>query len=259
VLPREPAPTTAPVWVSGAWWRTRLVIDGRVVRHPGPALWLQDGDCYVDLRGPGPSPLDGPRVFAGTTAWSAPYLRWFHEADSVPGRHDDVGRLARRGDVALVESGVVRTATGTVPYRERWERVAGEGRVTVRRVGDGFLARAEVPLPLELRVGGGMRRRRRATLDPAAGPRASGQGWDAPDAGDPELVDELPASPGASGAREPSPPSGGSEPPPHPDGSEPPPHPHVLQPSSAHDPTVRPWSVEPLGRSVFRPQFREIP
>lgn len=168
MLAREPAPAASPRWVSGAWWRTRLVLDGRVVRHPGPALWLQDGDCYVDLRGPGPSPLDGPRVFAGTTSWSAPHLRWHHVSDSAFGDHADIGRLARRGDETLVETGVVRTGLGSVSYRERWERVATSSAVTIEQRGTAFVVRTDRPLLLELRIGGRGRPPTSSDLSPHA-------------------------------------------------------------------------------------------
>jgi hypothetical protein len=141
-----------PNWLSGAWWRTRLVIGGRVVRHAGTALWLQDGASYVDLRGPGPTGLDGPRIFAGRTSWAAPHLRWHHLLDSLPASDPDLGRIARRGDQVLVESGVFPGPEGVLAYRERWERLLPPDGVRIRLDDQGVLVSTAWPLPLELRV-----------------------------------------------------------------------------------------------------------
>lgn len=143
---------SAPNWLSGAWWRTRLVVDGRVVHRPGPALWVQDGERFVDLRGPGSGALDGPRVMAGTVSWDPPLLWWHHAVDSAPEGRDDIGRILRRGDRVLVESGLVASAHGPVPYRERWERLDGPIRPSVRRDRRGFVVRTATPVPLELRI-----------------------------------------------------------------------------------------------------------
>jgi hypothetical protein len=143
---------SVPNWLSGAWWRTRLVVDGRVVRRPGPALWVQDGERFVDLRGPGSGALDGPRVMAGTVSWDPPLLWWHHAVDSAPEERDDIGRILRRGDRVLVETGLVGSAHGPVPYRERWERLDGPIRPSVRRDRRGFVVRTATPLPLELRI-----------------------------------------------------------------------------------------------------------
>jgi hypothetical protein len=150
-----PEPTSSPAvpdWLQGAWWRTRVVVDGRVVRRPGPALWIQDGERFVDLRGPGPSALDGPRVMAGTVTWEPPHLRWHHAVDSAGDSGDDVGRLLRRGEQVVVETGTLAAAGGTVPYRERWERLAGQERPSIRLDDRGFVVTADTPLRLELRI-----------------------------------------------------------------------------------------------------------
>ncbi|MFC0081261.1 hypothetical protein ACFFRE_03685 [Aciditerrimonas ferrireducens] len=152
-----PAPASiregpVPDWLSGAWWRTRLVIAGRVVRHAGTALWLQDGTSFLDLRGPGPTGLDGPRIFAGRTSWAPPHLRWHHLLDSLPADDPDVGRIARRDDQVLVESGIFPGPEGTLAYRERWERLLGPDELSIRLDDQGVLVRAARPLPLELRV-----------------------------------------------------------------------------------------------------------
>jgi len=145
-------PAAVPDWLRGAWWRTRLVVDGRVVRRPGPALWVQDGDRFVDLRGPGPSVLDGPRVMAGTVSWEPPHLRWHHAVDSAGDGGDDVGRLVRRGDRVMIETGVVASTRGLVPYRERWERLDGPTPPSIRLDANRFVVRADTPLPLELHI-----------------------------------------------------------------------------------------------------------
>lgn len=144
--------STVPDWLNGAWWRTRAVVDGRVVHRPGPALWVQDGQQFVDVRGPGPSPLDGPRVVAGVVSWEPPFLRWHHVVDSAPEDRDDVARIARRGETILLENGMMTTARGSVAYHERWQRLGAEHAPTVRRDQAGFVVLVAAPLPLELRI-----------------------------------------------------------------------------------------------------------
>lgn len=142
-----------PSWLSGGWQRSRLVIAGRVVRRAGCALWLQDSSSFVDLRGPGPTGLDGPRIFAGRTTWASPELRWHHLLDSLrEADTEDVGRITRRDDQVLVESGLFPGPDGPIAYRERWERLLRPDEVAIRIDSDGVLVHAGRPLPMELRI-----------------------------------------------------------------------------------------------------------
>lgn len=151
--PGPPERPSAPDWLSGAWWRTRLVLDGRVVRHAGIAVWVHDGASFLDLRGPGPTGLCGPRIFAGTTSWAAPHLRWHHRFDSVAGVEDlDVGRVVLRNGGELVATGVFPGPDGSLSYRERWDRLLGPSDVTVRVDASGVHATSSRPLPLEIRL-----------------------------------------------------------------------------------------------------------
>lgn len=122
---------------TGAWRRTSIAVDGADPVVGAEVRWVQAGDHYADLRIP-VAPEEPPVCFAGTTTWDDPDLRWAHELDLDPAGGEDVGAITDDGD-DLVETGSFERDGRTVPYVERWERLAG---------GDGAvlaLERADVP------------------------------------------------------------------------------------------------------------------
>ncbi len=117
----------------GAWTRHRLIVDGARCREPSQVLWLQTGGCYADIRLPasahpicagGPEAVFArPAAFAGTAFWHPPIMRWQHQLDSLRDQTVESNPLHFEGDL-LVESGFLRWAGLTIPFREEWRRLS---------------------------------------------------------------------------------------------------------------------------------------
>jgi hypothetical protein len=118
----------------GAWTRHRLIVDGVRVTDQSEVLWLQTGDCYADIRVPGSvhsirsggpeAVFARPAAFAGTAFWHPPVMIWQHQLDSLRDQTIESSPLHFEGDV-LVESGSLRWAGLTIPFREEWRRLSG--------------------------------------------------------------------------------------------------------------------------------------
>jgi hypothetical protein len=112
---------TVPRRFVGAWARERLEVDGRLVAGAGPAVWVEAGGTYVDVRGPGT--IASGTSFGGRSSWRAPMFTWHHDVDlgPVPVRPDR-GALTVVAADRIVERGVGLTGDG-ISYVEHWRRV----------------------------------------------------------------------------------------------------------------------------------------
>jgi hypothetical protein len=131
---------TLPARFVGAWERRELTIDGVPPARIGHAMWVQAGDAFVDVRGPGGFASD--TCFAGTTAWDDPYLTWTHVIDRhASGDGVDRGRITLEGDDLVEEGDFIAGASRA--YRERWSPASGERTPVVAAVArDGVAVRA---------------------------------------------------------------------------------------------------------------------
>jgi hypothetical protein len=111
-----------PEWVSGAWRRVSIAIDGEAPIENADVVWLQAGDAYADLRIPRHDDVAAVS-FAGETRWDEPRLRWAHHLDLAREESDDVGVLDLQGD-DLVETGSTVADGREVEYVERWRRLS---------------------------------------------------------------------------------------------------------------------------------------
>ena len=115
------APSLPPRFF-GAWERRELAIEGVAAANTGLAVWVQAGDLFVDVRGPGG--LASDTCFAGTTTWDAPFLTWAHPIDRHPGGDGvDRGHITFDGEDLIEEGDFIAGASRA--YRERWCRAAG--------------------------------------------------------------------------------------------------------------------------------------
>ena len=134
---------TLPRCFVAAWERMELVVDGAPIAG-GRAVWLEAGDAFVDVRGPGGFASD--TTFAGTTSWADPYLTWSHTVDAE--RQSDDAELhsdaADRGLISFVGDDLIEegefTTDRVVTYREHWHRLAGGGGPVVAATTDGGVA-----------------------------------------------------------------------------------------------------------------------
>jgi hypothetical protein len=120
-----------------AWERSEFVVDGEPVPDAGRAVWVEAGNAYVDVRGPGG--LASGTTFAGTTAWDEPHLTWTHTIDAEPdGDGVDQGLISFAGDDLIEEGEFI--AGRVVTYRERWQRIQGSDGPVLAAVTDGGIA-----------------------------------------------------------------------------------------------------------------------
>jgi hypothetical protein len=128
---------TLPETFVAAWERSEFVVDNEPVAHAGRAVWVEAGDAYVDVRGPGW--FASGTTFAGTTAWADSHLTWTHLIDAEPdGDGVDHGLISFVGD-DLIEEGEFN-AGRVVRYRERWQRLPGSNGVVLAATRDGGIA-----------------------------------------------------------------------------------------------------------------------
>jgi hypothetical protein len=117
----------------GAWARSRLVVDGMRCADRCDVLWLQTPDWYADIRLPSTARVlrtGGPEVvfarpvaFAGLACWNPPMMTWRRHLDSMCDQISDCSRLHFEGDI-LVETGCLKWAGLTIPFREEWRRIS---------------------------------------------------------------------------------------------------------------------------------------
>ena len=101
----------------GAWERRELHVDGEPVTDAGRVVWLQTGESFVDVRGPGGFASD--TAFGGTTTWDEPHLMWSHPFDRYDeGDGVDRGHIAFDGEDLIETGGFIAGAVRE--YRERW-------------------------------------------------------------------------------------------------------------------------------------------
>jgi hypothetical protein len=119
---------TVPRRFIGAWAREHLEVDGRVVTGTGPAVWVEAGGTYVDVRGPGTIASD--TSFGGRSTWRSPMFTWHHDVDLHPVPASlDRGELVVEGD-RIVETGVGLTGDGA-SYEEHWHRLPTNSGVVI--------------------------------------------------------------------------------------------------------------------------------
>jgi hypothetical protein len=95
--------------------------------HVGPAVWVEAGGTYVDVRGPGT--LASNTSFGGRSAWRSSRFTWHHDVDLGPGTTGlDRAELTVEGD-RIVETGVGLTGAD-VPYVEHWRRLPSHTTMT---------------------------------------------------------------------------------------------------------------------------------
>jgi hypothetical protein len=63
-------------------------------------------------------------AFAGLAFWNPPIMTWQRHLDSMRDQISDSSRLHFEGD-SLVESGCLKWAGLTIPFREEWRRMSG--------------------------------------------------------------------------------------------------------------------------------------
>jgi hypothetical protein len=140
---------TVDSFLVGAWTRHRLFVDGVRCLHGCQVLWLQTPDWYADIRLPCPlaAVSDGgpeavfarPSAFAGTASWHPPIMTWQHQLDSMPDQIEEFSPLDVAGDL-LVESGRLRWAGLSIPFREEWRRMSGRRDEATTRVDSNRIA-----------------------------------------------------------------------------------------------------------------------
>ena len=128
---------TVPARFVGAWQRQCLEVDGHAVAGIGPAVWIEAGGTYVDVRALGT--LASNTGFGGRSTWRAPRFTWHHDVDldPQPGAVDRATLVPDHDD--LIEHGFGLTGAG-VPYVEHWHRLPTTTRVTSVVVHDRGLA-----------------------------------------------------------------------------------------------------------------------
>jgi hypothetical protein len=129
-----------PTRFFGSWERRELTIDGVPSSETsGRAIWIQAGDAFVDVRGPGGVASD--TCFAGTAVWEEPYLTWTHEIDRHPSAAGvDRGHITFDGN-ELVETGDF-IGGAHHSYQERWCPARGPRTPVVAAVArDGIAVR----------------------------------------------------------------------------------------------------------------------
>jgi hypothetical protein len=120
-----------------AWERSEFVVDGEPVAEPGRAVWVEAGDAFVDVRGPGG--FASGTTFAGTTSWADSHLTWVHTIDAEPGDDGvDRGLISFVGDDLIEEGELI--AGRVISYRERWQRLSGSEGLTLAAATDGGIA-----------------------------------------------------------------------------------------------------------------------